>query len=148
MAPLRAYERVVIDRFEFRGLNGRPSVCALEILPCSDEFGRRTVVVATELQDNRGTSVTNAAEYLASYVCDLWSIAPDTLVWIEHYGYGHDRTFDRVTFQRRKEDTSVKIQWAPAVLNAQPSGWPGYFQEPDWHPMAKSDWWSLGLPPR
>jgi len=139
---------MVFDRFEFRGFHGCRCVCSLEILLLGD---RRNAVIATEREDNPGTSITNVAENLASEVCDRFEIDPDKLVWIEHYGYPgacactRDRTFDRVTFKRRDRDT---IRWSPALGRHKPDGWPGYFQEPSWRPMNDADWWELGLSPR
>ena len=142
------YERIVLDRFRFRGFGGREAWCSLEILPLADG---RTAVVATELADNPGTSVTNVAEHLASHVCDRFGIDPDRLVWIEHYGYPpavdprKPREFEFVTFTRRRPEG---VWWFPAVLKAKPDGWPGYFEEPQWRPMTDRDWRALGLPPR
>ena len=134
----------VVDRFEFRGFHGRTAHCRLEIIPLGDG---RTVVIATELEDNTGTSVTNVAEHLASLVCDRFGIMPEKLVWIEHYGYGseRERSFDLVTFDRLKPE---RIAWAPSILRSKPDGWPGYFEEPEWRPMNDSNWRELGLEPR
>lgn len=140
------YARIVIDPFNFRGLCGRESQCTLEVLPVSEG---RTLVIATELPDNSGTSVTNAAEHLASFVCDSFGIAPGRLVWIEHYGASpgvrKDETYDLVTFEESKPQ---QIHWLPAVLRHQPDGWPGHFAEPTWRPMTAADWQALGLAPR
>ena len=141
-------EKRVFDRFEYQGFNGCECFCHLEILSLEDG---RTVVIATELEGNPGTSITNSAEHLASMVCDRFEIHPQKLVWIEHYGYPggsaglRERTFDLVTFSRRKAES---IHWSPAVLKAKRDGWPGYFQEPNWRPMKDEDWWMLGLPLR
>lgn len=132
----------VIERFEFRGFQCCRCHCQLELIPLSDG---RMVVIATEVEDNPGTSITNVAEYLASFVCGQFHVEPGTLVWIEHYGYGttsRDRTFDLVTFQRRPAE---KISWSPAVRRIHPDGWPGCFDEPDWRPMTDADWRDLGL---
>jgi hypothetical protein len=130
---------MVIERFEFRGFHGRGAWCRLEFIPLTDG---RTLVIAIELLDNPGTSVTNVAEHLASHVCDEFGIDPDRLVWVEHYGYGPDRTYDLVTFSRREKEA---VQWFPAVLRQHPDGWPGYFEEPDWRPMRDEDWRAMGL---
>jgi hypothetical protein len=107
-------------------------------------------VIATELQDNPGTSITNIAEHLASHVCERFAIDPDKLVWIETYGYpapgDRERTYDRVTFTRRTQPE--RTIWFPTVTRSQPDGWPGYFAEPDWRIMSDGDWRSLGLEPR
>lgn len=58
------------------------------------------VVVATELPDNPGQSITNAAPVLAMQVCKYYEIAPDQLIWIEHYSHqsNHEETFDLIEF--------------------------------------------------
>ena len=67
------YERIDIDRFEFVGFHGCRSFCALEILRLADE---RHAVIATELRDNPGTSITNAFELVATAVCRQFNIDP------------------------------------------------------------------------
>src|SRR5437660_656662 len=136
----------LVERFEYRGFHGRRGFCSLEIFPLLDG---RTAVIATELKDNPGTSITNVAEHLASYVCDQLLIDPDKLMWIVHYGYGSttggDRTFDLVTFRRR---TPERVVWSRAVTDAKPDGWPGHFDDPQWRAMTDADWQALGVPPR
>jgi len=138
----------IIERFEYRGFHGCKCCCKLELLPLAEG---RTAVIATEMLENRGTSITNVAEHLASYVCDRFGIDPERLVWIEHYGYDspfhprEPRDYDLVTFERRAPE---KIVWAPAVLRMHPDGWPGYFEEPEWRIMREEDWRKLGLEPR
>lgn len=142
------YERMLFDHFRFSGFHGCQCICSLEILTLADG---RTAVIATELEDNPGTSITNVAENLASEVCDRFGIDPQQLIWIEHYGYAgacegtKERTFDRVTFSRRDVDG---VQWTRALGQHKPDGWPGYFQDPNWRPMKDEDWWELGLSPR
>lgn len=127
------YQRVVVDRYCFRGFHGCPSWCQLEILPLSDGC---TVVLATEVQDNPGTSVTNAAERLVHWVCLEFSIDPSSLVWIEHYGYPSvvhpklPRTYDLVSF---------------TIL---PAGHDAIFAHPTRRTMQPADWRQLGLEPR
>lgn len=68
--------------------------------------GQQTVVIASELPDNPGMSITNAAAELATQVCQRYGIDPECLVWVEHYGatattsYRQDppETYDLVTF--------------------------------------------------
>lgn len=135
-----------IPRFEYPGFHGCRSGCGLEIVPLPDG---RTLVIATERADNPGTSVTNVAEHLASFVCDRFGIDPDKLVWVEHYGYGNclspERAYDRVTFQRRADE---RVVWPPAVTRSKRNSWPGHFGEPHWATMSDPDWAALGLPPR
>lgn len=69
-------------------------------------------VISTELHDNSGLSVTNAAGELATQVAAHYEIPPDKLIWIEHYSdesYSsrmekpgqEPETFDRVCFTLR-----------------------------------------------
>jgi len=63
------------------------------------------VVVCTELRNNPGQSITNAAERIASEVA-THNRLPTPVVWIEHYEAGargtpeDPHTFDLVTFAR------------------------------------------------
>ena len=66
------------------------------------------VVILSELADNTGISVTNAAEELATEIARLHRLTPDTTTWIEHYdrnSYRHaddmQETFDDITFTWR-----------------------------------------------
>ncbi len=55
--------------------------------------GQLPVVVATEMPDNEGTSITNAAELVAAQVWEqLLPEAREGFVWIERYPAGRDRT--------------------------------------------------------
>ena len=57
-------------------------------------------VVATELPDNPGMSLTNAAASAAMQVSQFYEIPPRDLTWIEHYPeeIGQSETFDLVHF--------------------------------------------------
>ncbi|MDQ4074920.1 MAG: hypothetical protein M3220_01600 [Chloroflexota bacterium] len=72
-----------------------PAMCRIRIFPLED----KTVVVATELPDNRGMPITHAAEELATQVIRRFNIDPGCLIWIEHYpiAVGGER-FDEVDF--------------------------------------------------
>ncbi len=104
--------RLLEDRLlAFRGYHGCRSECRIRIFAPGHPGGAH-VVVATELDTNPGTSVTNAAERLA---WDVWCYLEKPeggLVWFEHYpdrcfvGQGAARRpmlreqFDLVTFGR------------------------------------------------
>lgn len=81
--------------FEFLGLGIHESICDVKI---ADDG--HTVMV-TELPDNPGTSITNAAENLANEICKRYGISHKDLVWIEHYPPCDkwDETFDLVKFE-------------------------------------------------
>ena len=86
----------------YRGYHGCPSYCWLRIYQAPGQ----TVVLATEVDDNPGTSITNMAEHLATEVTRTFGLSLGALVWIEHYPDrlvigGHPRlpaSFDLVTF--------------------------------------------------
>jgi hypothetical protein len=70
--------------------------------------GTDFTVIATELPENHGTSITNAAERVVTVVCLRFNIDPRNLTWIEHYPdrntpHSRESIFDehysRVTFE-------------------------------------------------
>ena len=75
-----------------------------------------TVIVLSELAENLGVSVTNAAAALATEIARIYQLDPDTTFWIEHYGaFSYkdgdcDETFDLVTFTWRNR-TASNVQW-------------------------------------
>lgn len=75
----------------------------------------RKVVVLTEIAENRGMSITNASDHLATEICLHYDLNPDNTIWIEHYtpdsyaGRGKDESFDLVRFGW---DTSKRIATA------------------------------------
>ena len=66
---------------------------------CRIRVSGHTVIV-TELPDNLGMSLTNAAQAAALQVCQYHEIPVEHLIWIEHYpeGPNHEETFDWVHF--------------------------------------------------
>lgn len=78
--------------FKYKGFHGCDCVCDIEVYD--------NIVIATEISQNEGTSITNVAEDLAKQVCDKFAIQYDLLTWIEHYPrrLGMSETFDLVKF--------------------------------------------------
>ena len=68
--------------YHFKGFGGCACVCRLRFFEAPTG---ETVIVATELLENEGTSITNMAEHLATQVCREFNIDPEQLLWIEHY---------------------------------------------------------------
>src|SRR6266567_3180108 len=66
--------------YPFLGFWDYPSTCRIRVFKEDD----RRVVIATELPDNPGTSITNAAEMIAT---ELWRRVGRLCeyTWIEHY---------------------------------------------------------------
>ena len=73
-----------------------------------------TTVVATELPDNPGMSLTNAANIVAMQVCQFYEIPLSELVWIEHYpAQPHsEESFDRVLFNNDNGNLTIDT-WLP-----------------------------------
>jgi hypothetical protein len=105
--------RVIYDaRFAYLGLRRYPSTCWLRVY-VSDIAGDLPVVVASELPDNEGTSVTDVVEKLAWHVVHdtaVWAPAPgaprEGVLWLEHYpddATSFDETFSLVTFASTPE---------------------------------------------
>jgi arsenate reductase (thioredoxin) len=131
---LARYDQLLIDHFQFGSSAGGAAFCALELLRLRDG---RTAVIATELKDNPGPSITEGFEVLASVVCHEFAIDPHKLVWIEHYGYAsafklaNPRHYDLVNFVARNlTDGNVLIS------------------QPEWSRMDEDAWRALGLAPR
>jgi len=103
--------------FDYVGYHGSHSRCDIRIFT----DGTTYLVIATERDDNPGTSVTNVAEHLA------WAVwryleCPADFTWIEHY---KDRAliggrpqfkehFDTVTFKRDARGRFIHPEWHPA----------------------------------
>jgi len=95
--------------------DGLGRLCRCELHVYRD--GDAAVVVASELEDNPGASITNTYEDLATGVWQKLGLAVDQVTWVEHYGaqsYGVriDETFDWVTLERQG-DRLVSPQWRP-----------------------------------
>lgn len=94
---------------------GFTSACRVRIF----DFAQPALVIVTELPENAGTSVTNAAEVIATLVVGQHGLDPAQMVWVEHcparrppqarYERGYDtnpdlpspygESFDLVTFE-------------------------------------------------
>ena len=56
----------------------------LPLAKCNLEI-HGNLVICSERLDNKGPSVTNRAEDLATEICEKFNITPRLLVWVEHY---------------------------------------------------------------
>jgi hypothetical protein len=70
-------------RCVYKGYSDAKSVCRLRVFTDPD---RPAVVVASELAENPGTSVTNRAEVVASQACRDFQLDPESTLFLEHYG--------------------------------------------------------------
>ena len=82
-----AQRQLVADyRYTYTGYWTRDAVCRIQIFAAPEQV---PVVVATELDENTGTSITNVCEYLAAEVIARHFPerfeAEDPVIWLEHY---------------------------------------------------------------
>lgn len=68
--------------FRYWGFLNAPSRCRIRVFEPKE---RPLVVIATELPDNSGTSITNFAAPLATQIGELLLVPLEALVWVEHY---------------------------------------------------------------
>ena len=66
-----------MERYSFAGYGGCESVCGVT--------RSGNIIVLTELDDNNGTSITNAVTILATDLCEQFGIALDAVRVIERY---------------------------------------------------------------
>lgn len=93
--------------------NGRLCRCDLQVY----RNGETAVVVATEREDNPGSSVTNSYGYLATGVWQKMGLSFEQTTWIEHYGaasyeFGIDERLDWVKLER-EANRLVGPRWRP-----------------------------------
>lgn len=126
----RAYEQAIqlpnSIRYEFKELHHFASFCYLRIV---NNYQSKVLVIATDPGDrcqNSGSSITNAAEQIATQVCQEFAIPFEKLDWIERYvracsiyqykqqqRWDFKETWDRVIFAERN----------------------GRLTNPDWEPL-------------
>ena len=101
-----------------RWRNGHPFTrCRYRQFDVLEPQGHPSVVVVTELADNPGLSITNAAEFVWRAIARR--LDSTTFIMVEHYGresyrYGREtETFDVVTLAANGEP-----EWHPLVVLA------------------------------
>ena len=110
--------------FPYKGFHGCDSRCRIRIFAPDEGETKPYVVIASELEDNKGTSVTNMAEHLATL---LWSYLerPEAgMTWIEHYE-------ERAFYGNRPLE---KEDWDIVTFKTDAHG---RFREPSWRRIKK-----------
>ena len=72
-----------VPSFPFRVPSGAAGHCRIRVY---EDPGNAPLVIASELADNPGPSVTSAAEYIAGQVYRWLECPPQGIYWIEHWG--------------------------------------------------------------
>ena len=105
--------------YNYEGFHGCVCICDLEII--------KNLVIASEMPENEGTSVTNFAEQLATLVCQEFEIEPKHLIWIEHYperdgvSRKYAESYDLVSFNLNGDGVFSNPRWtgiSPIVVDA------------------------------
>jgi len=86
--------------YKYKGYWQQESHCYLERY--------NNIVLATEVADNPGTSITNMADNLATQVCKDFKIHPSNVVWIEHYT---PKSYRNSTGTQGEEYSIVWFDW-------------------------------------
>lgn len=121
-APTKYPFELIVDNSEYRygGSHHREeSICRLRIYQTED---MEAVVIFTELPDNPGMSVTNAAEILANSVSVDFEIYDDITTWIEHYPdeyfekygrepHGYGETYDFILYECTDDGVCHNAHW-------------------------------------
>jgi hypothetical protein len=94
-------QQITDQAFHYLGLGTFPSVCLLRAFDVEDS---PTVIIATELPHNPGTSVTNAAQDIAAQAYQWLERPVRGITLIEHYEQDGDARYAQerfavVTFQ-------------------------------------------------
>jgi hypothetical protein len=119
----RPMERLLDTHYEFITATGVKARCGLRIL----RDGSQVVVILSELRDNRGRSVTNAAEEIATQVRRKFGLDPDQTRWIERYP-------ERQRFRRNRDRSE------PDVYDEILYVWDEYrATEPEWRRLAPDE---------
>jgi hypothetical protein len=121
-------------RYPFQGYYGSEAVCRIRVY---EQEGKVPVVIASELLENTGTSITNMAEFLAAEI--IAKHFPQRFEeelpvhWVEHYEperrgkrEATDREYDLVTFAT----WTPKVEYRHGRQRVK-------LGTPDWHPSTK-----------
>ena len=80
------YQLTRDERYDYEGFWRHPAVCRIRIYERADAT---PVVIATELAENTGTSITNMAEYLAAEIISHHFPerfeTEEPVIWVEQY---------------------------------------------------------------
>ena len=109
--------------FQYTDMNSKAAFCGLE--------RKGNLIIATELAENTGASVTNSCDYIATQYCTQNDIPFGDLIFVEHYdqrsyeGRGNSEDFSLVTFRQGER-----------------FGKP-HFTNPEWKPLRRDEYQDL-----
>lgn len=115
-AGAELFPTMFADReYTFRGLGGAESRCRLRLFTARPI--QTITAIVSEIDDNTGTSVTNAASSLAAEICEDYGINPECFALVEHYpearigGSTFDESYSRVNLSYAKGEGFTRLDW-------------------------------------
>jgi hypothetical protein len=78
---------------QFKGYWNAESKCYVDIFQLEEptEHGHDTIVLFSALQDNQGTSITNASEIIATEMVMSYGVNIPSTLFVETYPYNYDK---------------------------------------------------------
>jgi hypothetical protein len=117
-------QKIIDTIHNYKGYFGCASQCRIRVYHDPEQT---PVVIATELPENEGTSVTNMAEPLATeWARDEATGEANEILWIEQYQEERNR-FGRLMF----EETFALVTFRP--------GQRGELTNPEWHYITRAE---------
>lgn len=118
LAPVKRSDKAIL--FEYSGAEDEYSFCDLEVSVAPDG---RSLIIATDREDNPGTNITDMAAEMATKVLrENKAMSPTGLIWIEHYPergakpHVMPEYWNWVTFLYDAQDNSFHMpSWRPLV---------------------------------
>jgi hypothetical protein len=97
--------------FDYRvdAWSGRESTCRIRVYQIKDGHA---VVIATELEENKGPSVTNSAEAWAREACTEYSLDPFKTYFFEHYDGG---SYRGLSYDEEERYAAVSFEWFAGI---------------------------------
>ena len=77
-------------------VNNCEAICEIELY--TEPNSNKALVIATEIPDNPGMSITNAAKWLIAQICDRFALDPYQLTYLERNVDETRETFDFTFF--------------------------------------------------
>ncbi len=100
--------------YPYKGFHNCDCVCRIRVY---EEPNRPYVVIATQLPENRGTSITNFAEHLAAQISLQLEYPERGMRWIEHYPAESRRLIREESF------TEVRFLFDPPLKGMKDPRW-------------------------
>lgn len=120
--------------FRYTGLHGCSSMCRFTLVE-TGMLSPSLCVVITSSRQNRGTSITNMAEGIATefFRAKLPGANPDDILWVEHY--------PPCTIAGRRSSRRldvVRVQWVPRLPLSDRPGYQFENSTNGWRPLERA----------